>query len=298
MKKDNFYKKAFLLTVLAIAGISSIAPVTYANETETRLANQSSTREATLLAALTGQCRRANRALGIFSGRAETAGTRVGVVQTGEIVRLADEGSQGWIGVDFPQAGFVQASGLVVTPCPSNLGQTPGTDGNLCRRVARPPEGLVVRATPNTNSALVGGVAQGQNITLTTNPATTSKDSAGRTWIQISAPAQGWVSNGLPSNGVGHIVFCSGDQTPPPPPPNRCRRIINPPEGVVIRSQPSRTAGSVVGGVGLNERITLTTVPPTVNRDAEGRNWVQIEAPRAGWVSNGLGGQSNIGLCP
>lgn len=295
MKKDTFFRKTFLFTTMAIATLGSLAPKAQANEVVVYVANQPTTNNVVVIAAITGQCRRANRSLGIFSGAGGT-GTQVGVVQTGELVRLADEGNQGWIGINFPQAGFVQASGLAVTPCPPNVGQPPVTS-ELCRRVARPPEGLVVRATPNTTSAVVGGVEQGQNITLTTNPATTNKDSAGRTWIQISDPARGWVSNGLPGSGIGHIVYCSDNQAPPPPPPNRCRRVINPPEGLAIRSQPSRTSG-IVGGVGLNERMTITTVPATVSRDTEGRTWVQIEDPRAGWVSNGVGGQSNIGICP
>lgn len=219
MKKDNFYRKAFLVASFAIVA-NSIAPAAYANDAEILLSNQATANETT-------------------------------------------------------------------------LSQNPAT-ADLCRRIVSPPEGLVIRANPSTAAATVGGVARGQTITLTTSPATTSKDTAGRTWVQISAPARGWISNGLPGSG-GHIVVCSGDQ--PPPPPNRCRRVLNPPEGLAIRSQASKTANRV-GGVGLYERMTLTTSPATTSRDSEGRTWVQIEAPAAGWISNGLGGGGNIGVCP
>jgi hypothetical protein len=65
----------------------------------------------------------------------------------------------------------------------------------------------------------------------------------------------------------------------------------------VIRRDANLTSPSV-GGIALNGRMTITTTPPTTTRDAQGRTWVEIEAPARGWISNGFGGQSNIGICP
>lgn len=164
----------------------------------------------------------------------------------------------------------------------------------LCRQVARPSEGLAIRRSPSTSAAQINGVGIGQRVLITTNPATTSKDASGRTWVQISTPSAGWISNGFnPTN----LSICSGATPPPPPSPSRCRRVLNPPEGLVIRRDANASSPSV-GGVALNGRITLTTVPATTSRDAAGRTWIQIEAPARGWVSNGLGGQGNIGVCP
>lgn len=163
----------------------------------------------------------------------------------------------------------------------------------LCRQVARPPEGLAIRRSPSTSAAQINGVGLRERVLITTNPATTSKDADGRTWVQISQPSAGWVSNGFnPTN----LSVCSGSPIPPPA-PSRCRRVINPSAGLVIRQNASAASASV-GGVGLYQRMTLTTAPATTSRDSAGRTWVEIEAPARGWVSNGLGGQSNIGTCP
>lgn len=293
---------------MAIATASGLSTPAYANPAEPAAAtvqvSQTAPQEPTLLAAsVVGQCRRSNTDnLGIFSGPASTTGTRVDVVPKNGVVRLADDGSKGWIKVDYPKEGYVQANSLYVAPCPPDLAQkpTPG-DTNLCRRIITPPEGLVIRANPTSSSALVGGVAQYQTVTLSTSPATTSKDSAGRTWIQVSAPARGWISNGLPGS-AGHVVYCSAsvpNPQPPKPPTtgSRCRRVINPPEGLLITRE-AKTGSGVVGGVAQYEKVTLTTDPPTTSKESSGRTWVQVEAPASGWVSNGFGAQSNLGVCP
>ncbi|MDX2244515.1 MAG: SH3 domain-containing protein [Leptolyngbyaceae cyanobacterium bins.302] len=189
--------------------------------------------------------------------------------------------------VIFAAGGAIAATSLPL----SALAQPISPTDPLCRQVARPPEGLAIRRSPSTSAAQIDGVGLRERVLITTNPATTSKDGAGRTWVQISQPSPGWVSNGFnPTN----LSVCS---TTPPPPPSRCRRVINPPDGLVIRQSASATSASV-GGIGLYGRMTLTTAPATTSRDSAGRTWVEIEAPARGWVSNGLGGQSNIGICP
>jgi hypothetical protein len=166
---------------------------------------------------------------------------------------------------------------------------------DLCRRVANPPEGLLIRSQPSPSSGQVGGVGKGSTVTLTTSPATVKSDSTGRKWVEISAPKAGWVSNGYPGQ-AGHLIMC-GTTPPPPPPGSTCRRVINPKEGLLIRRDPTSSA-PVVGGLGLYEKMTLTTSPPTSRKGADGRIWVEIAAPTAGWVSNGYGGPANIGPCP
>lgn len=191
----------------------------------------------------------------------------------------------------FIVAAAAIAAASISTPA---WGQISPTDP-LCRQVARPPGGLAIRRNPSTSAAQIGGAGVNERVLLTTNPATTRKDSSGRTWVQVSSPAAGWLSNGF-SNPT-NLSVCSGGTTPPPPPPSRCRRVINPPDGLVIRRDANINSPSV-GGVGLNGRMTITTTPPTTSRDSQGRTWVEIEAPARGWVSNGFGGQSNIGVCP
>jgi hypothetical protein len=172
---------------------------------------------------------------------------------------------------------------------------------DLCRKVSGPPEGLVIRSDASTASSQVGGVGKGATVTLTNVPPTVKSDASKRKWVEISAPKAGWVSNGFPGD-VGHLVLCSG-ATPPPVPPkppttgSTCRRVIRPTEGLLIRTQPMQGA-KAVGGVGLNEKVTLTTDPATTKQDSQGRSWIQISAPAAGWVSNGFTPNNNTGACP
>jgi hypothetical protein len=299
--KNSLYQKTVFFAVAAIATTGGLATPVSANPTalsssgpatSTQTTPAASKDDAFLMAAITGQCRQTNRLTGIFSGPADTTGTRVGVVNQGDVVRLADEGNAGWIKVNYPKDGYVQAANLVfLSACPPYVGGGSG-DQSLCRLVNSPPEGLIIRKAPNPTSADVGGVAQGSRVTLTTNPATTSKEANGRTWVQIATPAAGWVSNGFP--GTSNLVYCSPPT--PPPPGNRCRRVIRPDIGLLIQKDPSTTAATV-GGLALYQKFRLTTDPATTSKDSAGRTWVQIDQPVPGWVSNGLGGVSNIGTC-
>jgi hypothetical protein len=103
---------------------------------------------------------------------------------------------------------------------------------NQCRQVY-PEEGLVVRSQPNPNSAVRGGVNQGQRVTLAPNWRI-QRGPDGRNWLPISAPIAGYISNGFPGSG-GNLILCSGGTptqpsnpapsqppaTPPTPAPNR-----------------------------------------------------------------------------
>ncbi len=77
----------------------------------------------------------------------------------------------------------------------------------------------------------------------------------------------------------------------------RCRRVQAPlKEGLAIRSQPT-TNSAWIGGVGNEETVTLTTNPATIVT-VDGRNWVAIESPARGWVTNGkVGDKGNLILC-
>jgi hypothetical protein len=261
-------------------------------------------------ASLSGQCRRINTDyVGVFKQPASTTGTRVSVLRTGTVVRLADGGNgQGWIKIDAPTEGYLEARYLAMAPCPTNLSQQPtqlpsalaaGSETGVCRRVKQPSEGLVIRSQPSSASAAVGGVAQNATVNLSSSPATSQRDGAGRVWVQIVAPNAGWVSNGFPDQ-PSNLVYCSDTppaaEQPPTPVGSLCRRVISPPEGLLIRNNFS-AAAPVVGGVGLGQQVTVTT-PLRSAKDPTGRYWVQISAPAAGWISNGYPGSSHLGMCP
>jgi hypothetical protein len=116
------------------------------------------------------------------------------------------------------------------------------------------------------------------------------ENSAVEGMILVSAPVRGYVfTANLKSCGTGT-----------PPPTGLCRQVINPPQGLFIRTKADPDSPLAnPSGVGYRERVTLTTSPATIKEGAEGRIWVQISSPAAGWVSNGFRGsaQSNLGFC-
>lgn len=160
---------------------------------------------------LIGQCRAAKRAIFIYS-QPNTTSKSVRTLAAGEEVILADNGSAGFIAISSPTPGFVEAKDLTgcggKTPTP-NPTPTPTPSGNGCRKVADKDKiGLVVRSQPNRTGSVVGGVGYGTTVTLKTDPPQYSKDSNGRSWVEITAPLSGWVSNGFPEAKTTNLVSC------------------------------------------------------------------------------------------
>lgn len=100
--------------------------------------------------------------------------------------------------------------------------------------------------------------------------------------------------NGSARNGfvlTKDLKQCSGT---PPTATNTCRRVVFA-DGLIIRSGPT-TSSAIAGNVAYNAKLYVTQNPPTTQKDATGRSWVQIAQPTAGWVSNGYSG-SNLVYC-
>jgi hypothetical protein len=123
----------------------------------------------------------------------------------------------------------------------------------------------------------------------TLNPDTrvTLADTGSGGFIGISSPVSGYVQ-------TANLKPCTGTT---PPTGNTCRRVLQPLGLSIVENRPQLLLTSVVWP--NLARVTLTTNPATVRLGADGRNWVQIASPAAGWVSNGSpGGSSNLTLCP
>ncbi|HEY9676234.1 MAG TPA: SH3 domain-containing protein [Waterburya sp.] len=171
---------------------------------------------------LAGQCRAAKLSMPIYRA-ADTTSEAVRLLSANEQVTLADDrvNANGFIRVSSPAEGYVQAVNL--TSCSdtgSSSGSTSGSTGgstsggtpsasskDLCRRVVRPPQGLVIRREATTASAQVGSLAYLARVTITTIPATV-KQADNRDWVEISAPVRGWVSNGLNSEPKSNLAYC------------------------------------------------------------------------------------------
>jgi hypothetical protein len=161
-------------------------------------------------AASVGQCRAAKVQIPVFK-LADVTSEAIRLLSPDEQVTLAANSvdTNGFISISTPVVGFVQAANL--KPCGSSssgsTGTTSSTPKELCRRVVRPPQGLLIRREPSTSAAQVGSVYYLRKVTLTTNPATV-KQADNRDWVEIAAPVKGWVSNGLESEPRSNLAYC------------------------------------------------------------------------------------------
>lgn len=116
--------------------------------------------------------------------------------------------------------------------------------------------------------------------TLTENqPVTLAENTAEGGFIAVSAPVRGFIQTVT-------LRLCPTSGNPNPNPTATCRRV-NQPQGLIVR-QGGNVSTPVVGSVGNNTQVFLTTNPATTSVDSTGRIWVRIAKPVAGWISNGF----------
>ncbi|HEY9653624.1 MAG TPA: SH3 domain-containing protein [Coleofasciculaceae cyanobacterium] len=213
--------------------------------------------------------------------------------------------------------GTLEGTATVVTNIPSSkvtleLESTPSHRSSNVQLA----QGLVGQCRAATRSMFVYRERSTSNPirALEVNEAVTLAQVEGRDgWIAISSPISGFVetkdlkvcSEGSNSNQVSAPppIRTSPSRTPNRSPSrssssNLCRQITyDGPEGVAIRQQPDKDAPRV-GGVFLEQRVTLTN-PPQFRQDSEGRQWIKLSAPVAGWISNGFPstGGTNVQAC-
>jgi hypothetical protein len=183
-------KPVSILAIVAIATTGMAAP------------SIATPKDSLQLAQLVGQCRATRQQIPVFS-QPDATSAALRLLSANDQVTLAGSSvdANGFISISTPTSGFVHAINL--RPCNNN----PPPPTSLCRRVVRPAEGLIIRREPSSASALVGGVAYLGQVTLTTTPATVRR-AENRDWVQISAPASGWVSNGLVTEGFSNLAYC------------------------------------------------------------------------------------------
>ncbi len=147
---------------------------------------------------LVGQCRAANRTIDIFTQPSVgPASEVVRTLETNQRMTLASDGdNSGWIQVSAPANGYVIARYLKLCSGPQT--------SNVCRRAN---VALSIRQNPTTSSTLLGAVPD-QGVVKLTNPQQSEVDSAGRTWVAITAPINGWVSSGFPEGNLSPTFSC------------------------------------------------------------------------------------------
>ena len=181
-----------------------------------------------------------------------------------------------------PTADTAQASATTPLPNPSQLAQANIAAG-ACRRVTRKVD-IFSEASVAPSSIVRATLDTGSRVTLS--------DSGNNGWVGVSSPVSGFV--------IARYLYstsdCGGNPTPPPPPPQACRRVVAPPEGLIVRSGAS-TSSPKVGSVFVGNTLRVTR---EATSDADGRRWVQITQPVSGWVSSGFpeGNLSAPFTCP
>ena len=205
MKDHQYLGKGIALLAVTAMTVGVLVPVTATTSPSTSSAKSApnSLHQDIRLAQLIGSCRAVSTSIPVQTGRSTTSEV-VATLNKGTVVKLSDNGANGWIGISTPVVGFVQAGYLSAANCPS----APPPANDRCRRVARPPEGLKIRRGPTITSDVLGGVFLGQTVTLTTSPPTTQRDNQGRDWVNISSPVSGWLTNGLATSTVSNLVYC------------------------------------------------------------------------------------------
>lgn len=290
---------AFSLTGIATPSWGNVRP------SETEFTPQAAPLQ--LAQNVVGQCRAARR--NIFIYRDRSTNSPLNALSVNERVRLADNGLNGWIAVDSPITGFVQASDLAscidqraTTPRPQPQPQPrPSIAANTCRQVSW-DEGLEVKRSPQGDR--VGGVVYAQQVTLTGNEQLTFDEErkANRLWAEISSPIRGWVTSGLQGGGsnlapCGTVVARPPGSARPAPAANICRQVTWK-DGLVVQRTPN---GDQIGGVSFQQRIRITGNERVLPDPQGGPNrvWIEVASPLRGWVTNGSVGSAgrNLGPC-
>lgn len=221
MKKMSYWSITFTFFALIVDAVGGIAtPATATGNTTTAYITQQSQPASgqlqgnfQLAQGLVGQCRRAAKERIFVYSQRSTNSQAIRTLARNERVTLADNGGGGWIAISSPVTGFVQATNLAQCPgdgntTPSTGGSTTPSTGNLCRRVTyKGSEGLAIRSKASSNSTRVAGVRFGDKVTLRAKSSPVL-DNQGRAWVEITAPATGWISSGFPSQKATNIGSC------------------------------------------------------------------------------------------
>jgi len=127
---------------------------------------------------------------------------------------------------------------------------------------------------------------------------TIAEESSRDGWIAVSSPVSGFVwSRNLTSCSevVEEESFKPTEESDENLPRGLCRRVrYQIPEGLAIRQRPNSYSPRI-GGVFPGEWVTLSS-SPQFRLDNEGREWVEIQSPQEGWVSNGFPELGDINL--
>lgn len=177
----------------------------------------------------------------------------------------------------LPVVGLTTLAGAISNP--TQQAQAPGIEPENRVQVAQGLIGecraakkrIFVYTERSPSSRTIRTLAPNEEVTLAGN------GSGG--WIAISAPETGYVQ-------AMDLTLCQGATQPDSGSTSNICRRVSVPQGLAIRQNPNPSA-SRVGGVFEGNTVKLA-VPKQSQQDNQGRTWIQIREPRAGWISSGF----------
>lgn len=206
--------KSWVLGAIVLSVLSGIDTIASANppvsSSGDRAAEKGELRDEDLMIRheFVGQCRRTTRMVDIYSMPDTIHGSeRVAVLPGNRNLTLTGWGGYGWVEINSPVEGYVIARHI--TPCSGAARTAPSAaplstivpDTEACRVAVRD---LAIRDRPGKGATSIGGVPGSTAMTLT---GSTELDNATqRLWVEISAPAEGWVSGGR--GGASNLRNC------------------------------------------------------------------------------------------
>lgn len=201
-------------------------------------------------------CREAKRSDLII--RDEPGGQEIGRLREGENIYIANEGRNGWVPIERPGSGYVEAKDL------STCGEADIVSEAVEREGLSTPSVNDCRET-NVSSVTLRDQPQGEVIgTLDRGEKVYIQDNSENGWVEVQYPVSGYVTS-------ANLSYCNTiGQTFPT---SSCREV-NVGTRLNVRSQPD---GEIIGSLENKQEISIR------NRGENG--WVPVFAPVEGYVS-------------
>ncbi|HAX85446.1 MAG TPA: hypothetical protein DCY91_04055 [Cyanobacteria bacterium UBA11370] len=171
------------------------------------------------------------------------------------------------VGLNAPGTAVTSLPTDNTTESPSNIQLAQGLVGQ-CRAAK---QRIFVYTERSATSQTVRTIGLDEEVTLA--------DSGSAGWIAISSPATGYVQ-------ARDLKPCKGGNQPDPGSGAGVCRKVTVAQGLTIRQSASPSA-ALVGGVLSGNTVKLAN-PKQSQKDSQGRTWIQITAPKAGWISSGF----------
>lgn len=153
---------------------------------------------------------------------------------------------------------------------------------------------LTNRTTDIFSQPSVGAASQRLRI-LSPETKVTLGDVVSNGWISVTAPVEGYIIARYLKPCPGGTATSPKPNPTPTPTANTTPGCRTTNVGLIIRPRPVAGSLPLVGSVAAGSNVTITGA---TEKDSVGRTWYRISAPQAGWISGGVGNNSNLVNCP